>query len=396
MMNTFIGIDWADKKHDVCALSPKGDILAEFIIADTVKGFEQLHTFLKSQDKVEILIEKPNGLLVEFLLQRGWCVKMITPSVSASRRPRRSKTDTGDAFLLANLLRMNDPDCHLIHQDSALVQELRQVVDAHVNLQREKQRLILQLRYVLKQYYPMIFNIFPKLGTKLTLNFLETYPTPQDAKAASLDEIRHFFKSQVYRYMDRVPHKYQQLQKASVTAQAQTGFAMRVLSLVRVLKVMVQEVKALQKSVIQLFKQHPDYDWWLQFPGLGKLNAARLLSRIGDNRQNFKSADHLRAVAGTVPVTRHSGKRKQVLFRQQCSHSLRKLMFDFAMKSKSQCDWAKGYFESQLDRGHMKSRAYRALANRWAGIIWKLWQTGEVYDEKVHQANRQQALVQSA
>ncbi len=395
-MTTFIGIDWADKKHDICALSPKGDVLAEFIIADTVKGYEQLHTFLKSQDEIEILIEKPNGLLVEFLLQRGWCVKVITPSVSASHRPRRSKTDTGDAFLLANLLRMNDPDCHLIHRDSALVQELRQVVDAHINLQREKQRLILQLRYVLKQYYPVIFDIFGKLGNKLTLDFLETYPTPQDAKSASIDELRHFFKSQVYRYMDRVPHKYQQLQKASVEAQAQSGFVMRMLSLVRVLKVMVQEVKALQKIVIKLFKQHPDADWWLQFPGLGSLNAARLLSRIGDNRQNFKSADHLRAVAGTVPVTRHSGKRKQVLFRQQCSHSLRKLMFDFAMKSKSQCGWAEEYFDSQLDRGHMKPRAYRALANRWAGIIWKLWQTGEMYDENVHQANRNRALKQSA
>src|SRR5690606_35939177 len=78
IMTTFIGIDWADKKHDICALSPKGEILAEFIVADTLKGFEQLHTFLKSQDQVEILIEKPNGLIVEFLLQRGWCVRVIT------------------------------------------------------------------------------------------------------------------------------------------------------------------------------------------------------------------------------------------------------------------------------------------------------------------------------
>ncbi|MEO0595885.1 MAG: IS110 family transposase [Chloroflexota bacterium] len=395
-MTTFIGIDWADKKHDICALSPKGDVLAEFIIPDTAEGFEQLQIFLTSQVQVEILIEKPNGLIVEFLLQRGWCVKVISPSVSASHRPRRSKTDRGDAYLLANLLRMNDPDCHLINQDSTLVQELRQIVDAHANLQREKQRLTLQLRYSLKQYYPVIFDIFPKLSTKLTLNFLETYPTPQNAKDASLEGLRCFFKSHAYTYMDRVPHKYEQLQRASIQAEGQNGFVIRTRSMIRILKVLVEEVKALERCVIKHFLQHPDADWWLQFPGLGKLNAARLLSRIGDNRENFKSADHLRAVAGTVPITRHSGKRKQVLFRQQCSHSLRKLMFDFAMKSKSQCQWAEKYFASQLDRGHTKPRAYRALANCWAGIFWKLWQTHDRYDEAIHMTNQRRALTKSA
>jgi len=33
---------------------------------------------------------------------------------------------------------------------------------------------------------------------------------------------------------------------------------------------------------------------------------------------------------------------------------------------------------------HSKSHAYRCLANRWLGIIWKLWQTGQVYDEAYH------------
>jgi hypothetical protein len=37
-----------------------------------------------------------------------------------------------------------------------------------------------------------------------------------------------------------------------------------------------------------------------------------------------------------------------------------------------------------LARGHSKSHAYRCLANRWLGIIWKLWQSRELYDETYH------------
>ena len=395
-MVTFIGIDWADTKHDICALSVKGEILKEFIIPDTTSGYEQLHSFLQLHAPVQILIEKPNGLIVEFLLQHGYDTQWIPPSISASHRPRRSKSDTGDAFLLANLLRLGNRDCKPILQNSQHVEELRQIVDAHSNLQREQQRLILQLRYVLKQYYPAMFDIFSRLGTKIALYFLEVYPTPQEAKQADLAELNRFFKSHRYRYMERVPQKYKRIQKMNVQTKAENGYALRVTSLVRILKVFINEVNDLQKQIEKMFLQHPDAQWWLQFPGLGKLNAARLLTRIGDNRKNFESADHLRAVAGTVPITQHSGKRKRILFRQQCSHTLRKSFFDLAMKSKPKCAWAKAYYNKQVERGHSKPRANRALANRWVGIIWKLWQTRGVYDETIHVANQQKALKKAA
>jgi hypothetical protein len=43
--------------------------------------------------------------------------------VLAHRRPRRSKDDRGDAYLLAYLLRVGDKDCRPICQQGALVTE---------------------------------------------------------------------------------------------------------------------------------------------------------------------------------------------------------------------------------------------------------------------------------
>lgn len=118
------------------------------------------------------------------------------------------------------------------------------------------------------------------------------------------------------------------------------------------------------------------------------LTAAQLLSHFGDNREQFPSYQILQATAGTVPITRRSGKQQMVEFRRACSHSLRDTMMNMAKNSTRKSGWARSYYHDQLARGHSQSRAYRALANRWLKIIWTLWQRREGYNEAVHIANR--------
>jgi len=55
-----------------------------------------------------------------------------------------------------------------------------------------------------------------------------------------------------------------------------------------------------------------------------------------------------------------------------------------------QSAWAAAYYSAALARGLSENHAYRCLANRWLGIIWKLWQSRQLYDEAYHlqQINR--------
>ncbi|MEO1644788.1 MAG: transposase, partial [Chloroflexota bacterium] len=146
---------------------------------------------------------------------------------------------------------------------------------------------------------------------------------------------------------------------------------------------------ALTREMKKVFLSHPDADWWLSIPGTkGPLTPARMLAWVGDNRSRFPSAKVLQAIAGTVPVTRRSGKTKVVEFRTACSHPLRSAVDDLARQSTRHSGWARAYFQQQLDKGHSAARSYRALANRWLKIIWTLWQCQEMYDEAKHVANR--------
>ena len=105
---------------------------------------------------------------------------------------------------------------------------------------------------------------------------------------------------------------------------------------------------------------------------------------FGEDGARFPSPQDIRSLAGTCPVTKQSGKRRRIQFRRACNHSFRETAQQFAVTSVQQTDWAATYFTSALSRGLRKNHAYRCVANRWLGIIWKMWQTRQPYDETYH------------
>jgi transposase len=153
--------------------------------------------------------------------------------------------------------------------------------------------------------------------------------------------------------------------------------AQQLLGLIREKKLALQQVQA-------LYQQHPDHPIFSSLPGAGDMLQPKLLVMFGEDRARFPSPQDIRALAGTCPVTKQSGKRRHIQFRRACNHSFRETAQQFAVASVRQVDWAAAYFTSALSRGLHKNHAYRCVANRWLGIIWKMWQTRQPYDETYH------------
>jgi transposase len=386
----YLGIDWAVEKHDLCLLADDGRVLSEFSITTDSKGFQELRGLLDNLDDVAINIERPDGLLIDWLVSQDYQIHVTLPTIVSCRRPRRSKDDRGDAYLLAQLLRGRDPDCRPLARQSDTVVHLRQLIKAYDTALRGQRRETNRLVWALQKYYPTALHAFRTRNTLVFLAFLEAYPTPQAARKLSRAELARFLKAQRYSPLQKkLEHIYTSLQAPMPTAFAEEGYVETILLLLPRLRCLTEQRNHLRKRIVQVFKTHPEAAWWRGFPGAsGPLTPARLLAAIGDNRQRFPSAQVLQATAGTVPVTRRSGKQMRVEFRQACSRPLRRAADDLAMQSVKHSGWARAYYYDQLARGHPKPRAYRALGNRWLSIIWKLWQTGEVYDEALHVANR--------
>ena len=111
-MTYFVGLDWAAHEHAVCVVDERGAVVTRFTGAHTAAGMAELATRLSKvapPTELRLAIERPTGLVVDTLVEGKFAVVPIHPNVVKSSRPRYSaaqgKTDLGDAYLLADLLR---------------------------------------------------------------------------------------------------------------------------------------------------------------------------------------------------------------------------------------------------------------------------------------------------
>jgi hypothetical protein len=112
-MGFVVGLDWGGASHAVGIVDDaKGGIAARFEVAHSAAGLSELKRRLArfgAPAELPVALERPAGLIVEALFAAGHPVVPIHPNVVKASRPRYraagGKSDPGDAYLLADLLR---------------------------------------------------------------------------------------------------------------------------------------------------------------------------------------------------------------------------------------------------------------------------------------------------
>jgi len=398
-MQVYIGIDWSENKHDVALVNNAGAILAQFTIPHAPDGFAKFDATRRDMGfaigECLVGLETAHSLLVDFLWARGYTnVYVIPPSVTKSRRKRygqtNAHTDRDDAYLLADLLRTDKHRLQPWRPDLPLTRHMRAKVSLLMYLSRGCVRLSNRLRAVLLRYYPLPLEVFCNHDAPITLKFICRYPTPQAAAALTYEEFRAFAREHRYSRPRKLPGCFAKIQSLQLRAAPEVTavYQEEAVTLAKLLLEMIQVKKQTQKELTALFEQHPDHRVFDSLPGAGALLAPALLVKFGDDRERFPTAASVQALAGTCPVTEWSGKRKVIKFRRACDREFRHIVQQWAMESLRMSVWANGYYQQIRPRCHSKSHAYRCLANRWLAVVWKLWQTGETYDEAHHLRQR--------
>src|SRR2546430_44419 len=288
----YTGIDWADEHHDALTIDEKGHQMGSIRVDHTPQGFAKLDTFLMqiigsaSKEQMACIIETTHGLLIVHLLEAGWPVYPVNPrTVDRRRAASGAKTDTIDAYLLAKTGRADFADLHRLTPDSDKVAELKQLTRDQDSLIRTQTRLVNQLTACLKAYYPVALDLFSKLHQKSTLLFLQAYPTPQAAQAASasqiqalLKECRHPQAARASRSIAQQLHQ-PQLQATAATVRAKSRL---LLALVSQLLPLIEQIADYDKEISTLFLIQKDHDLFASLPRAGERLAPRLLAEIGE------------------------------------------------------------------------------------------------------------------
>lgn len=190
MSAVWCGIDWAERHHDVALVDDTGKVLAKERISDDAAGFSRLLELLAAHadqglEQMPVAIETAQGLLVAALRAAGVRLFPINPLAVARYRdrysPSRSKSDAGDALVLAKILR-TDLEAHRpLPADSEQAQAIRVLARAQQDAVWDRQQTVNKLRSLLRQYYPAFLATFADLTTMGAGVVLTLAPTPQAA-----------------------------------------------------------------------------------------------------------------------------------------------------------------------------------------------------------------------
>lgn len=387
-----IGIDWADRKHDICLFDTTTGAYEHSTIVHQpqaiVSWVETLRLRFKGQP-IAICTELKRGPLIYALSQFDFLVlHPVNPRTVAKFRQAfnlsHAKSDPLDARILVDLLLKHDEQLRPWPPQSEEIRALRQWVESRKMLVSEKVRLTNRMTAALKNYYPQVLEWFEDKDTQVFCAFLEQYPTLQSAQKATPEEIEQFFKSHNVTRKSALTRRLEQIAQGSPLTQDQAIVSTSqwlVLALVAQLKVLLHSIHDINEKIETVFSAHADGAFFEALPGAGPHLAPRLLVAFGDDRSRFDSAQALLRFSGIAPVTESSGQKCWVHWRWSCPIFLRQTFVEWADQSRHHSFWADAFYKFQRNKGKSHPAAIRALAFKWIRILWRCWQDRKPYDE---------------
>ena len=282
-MRLLVGDDWAEDHHDVEVLDAAGRRLARARLPEGVAGIARLHAIigeLAGQDvedeQVEVLvgIETDRGPWVTALVAAGYQVVAVNPLQAARYRERHTvsgaKSDTGDAHVLADMVRTDAHQLRPVAGDSAQAEAVKVVARTHKTLIWERTRHTQRLRHALREYFPAAVQAFEDLDAPDALELLAKAPDPASAARLTRAQIRAALKRARRRDLGAKTERIWAVLHAEHLGQPEvvTGaYAASVHSLVAVLRVLDQQIATLQRQVVAHFGRHRTLRSWP--PSLG-------------------------------------------------------------------------------------------------------------------------------
>jgi len=393
----YLGVDWADAEDVVWVEDEQGLVVEQRHVAHTTEAVVEWGRWLDERraEGVELwaAIERPDGRVVDFLLDHGVVVYPVNPKTLDRARDRfrvsGAKSDPFDARVLAGFLRTDHGHLAPLRPSSEAAQELKGLTRDYTRQVRQQTRLLNQLTVTLKEYYPRALEVCDDLKSQWARAFLQHYPTPRTLQAVSARQWQRWARQQ-HLSADRTAALWTIVQRPqlAVPAHVERLKARRLAVLVDQLALTRAAVDSYRQAVQDFFASMPAAKWAGTLPaGQRGTTVPALWAELGDAPGRWQTAQHLQGHAGAVPVTERSGKACVVKFRFACNTHLRAALQQFAFLSLRRSEWARAYYDRCRARGHAHQHALRALGAKWLKIIFALWTRQLPYSEQHHLAS---------
>jgi transposase len=385
----YVGIDWASRAHELCVVDDQGAVLERFGFAHSERGIREALERLSriaQPAALPVAIERPDGLLVDRLLEAGHPVVPIHASAFHAARPRwegaGSKSDPGDAYRLADLLRSDHHRLRPLRPLDQATRELRELVRLRDDHVKARVAATNQLAALLGQHWPGAAAIFGRLDSEIALAFLERYPTAESTARLGEARLAAFLRRHSYCGRRSAGELLARLRQAPrpVHALDRDIVSELVHAQARLVRTLIASIADLDRAIAAALDQHARAQILRPLPRVGTISLGQLVAEVGPLLDRAASADEAAALCGAVPVTRRSGQHHAVCFRHASNAKARKALTLWADNSRHASPWAEHIYRNARARGCRHPHAVRILARSWLRVIWTCWHRKTPYD----------------
>jgi len=373
----FVGIDVGKSTHEALILDQQGDQYGETLsIPNSRAGITSFSERLAGLEApVKIALESSGQYwlcLYDQLTAHGYDVRVLNPlQINAYRQTgiRKTKTDTLDAFWIADLLRINRARPNQV--PTALRMQLRELSRFRFNLVDRIGDLKRKVLAVLDRVFPEYERLFSSVFLKSSQRLLQEAVSAHEFAAFDLSEL-----TEILRTASR--GHFKQAKAQEIIAQAQTSIGVTCLAdaarlemrcLIEQIQFLEDQIAQLDAQLEQLLAQADQY--LTTIPGLGPVLAATILGEIGDVHR-FPALEQLVAYAGIDPTVHESGQfgATQMHMSKRGSPYLRRALWLGANVARQHDPELQAYYRKKKREGKHHNTVIGALCRKLLARIY--------------------------
>lgn len=296
------------------------------------------------------------------------------------------KSDSLDAFILADAARSAPRTIELVEERAAAVTEIKVITSCRDDAVRERTRCYNRLHDLIHQVCPALEAVFSKkkLHNDLEIRLIAHYGGPGGFRNAGKSRARKWAGGLKYHRVDgpeKVEEVFRALSRQTVELPGAAVIERQIKAIAeRVIDLEAAE-KALNAELERLADHVPEVAILESMDGIGKVFGATIAAEIGDIGR-FESASRLASYGGVAPAKEDSGttvhKKKK---RKGGNRRLKNALIQSAVRAIAKDgSWERAYYDKKITEGKKHRQAIRALARRRVEVIYALLANGTFYE----------------
>lgn len=314
-------------------------------------------------------------------------VKMVQVNPMHTKRVKHlndnspSSTDIKDPRVIVDIIQLG----HYLSLVTPVgpAAELRSLTYARESLVQEKTRILNRLESLVFRVFPEFMQVIKYLNSKTARYLLRYYPTAEQIKSVSLEQLTEEIKKVSRGKLGLVQSEH--LKRAAETSlgtkEGKTGILFEIEYILGQIDKIEVGITQLTDKMKEQFEQIAYAQKLLSIKGIGIVIVSGILGEVGDFR-NYRKPSELVKLAGLDIYEISSGKYCGQRRISKCGRwLLRKLLYFASLNVVRNQGVMQDYYRSLIDRGMAKTKALVAISRKLLRTMFAMVRDGTEYQE---------------